>query len=389
MKPKHPPQPLYFDNAATTRRKPPAVYKAVADFAENLGVSNGRGAYRLGVEANALVFEARQALAQLLGIPRSDRLVFTKNATEAVNAALKGFLKSGDHVVVSGLEHNAVVRPLNRLKAERGIEWTSVTASESGRMNPYDFEAAILPKTKLVCLAHASNVLGTLAPAEEVGEICRRKGVAFLLDAAQTAGSVPIDVKKLNVDFLCVTGHKGLMGPTGTGALAVSPRFDPASLIEGGTGSNSDLEEQPGFWPDKFEAGTQNLWGLAGLRASAQFLLKQGVEAVRKKEEALTARFLEGIAGIPGLRAYGLPVGSKDRVAVVSLNLEGRDPAEVAYALDENWGVMVRAGLHCAPLAHKTLGTFPQGTVRFSFGYYNTESEIDKAVRALREVAKA
>ena len=389
MKPKHPPQLLYFDNAATTRRKPPAVYKAVADFATDLGVSNGRGAYKLGVEANALVFEARQALAQLLGIPRSDRLVFTKNATEAVNAALKGFLKPGDHVVVSGLEHNAVVRPLNRLKAERGIEWTAVTASESGRMNPYDFEEAIQPKTKLVCLAHASNVLGTLAPAEEVGEICRRKGVAFLLDAAQTAGSVPIDVKKLNVDFLCVTGHKGLMGPPGTGALAVSPRFDPVSLIEGGTGSNSDLEEQPAFWPDKFEAGTQNLWGLAGLRVSAQFLLKQGVEAVRKKEEDLTARFLEGIAGIPGLRAYGLPTGSKDRVAVVSLNLEGRDPAEVAYTLDENWGIMVRAGLHCAPLAHKTLGTFPKGTVRFSFGYYNTESEVDKAVRALRELAKA
>jgi cysteine desulfurase family protein len=379
---------IYLDTATTSRQKPPAVLKAVEAFARQNGASNARGSYGTAAESSRLLFETRQALARLFGVPRSERLVFTKNTTEAINVALKGYLKQGDHVVVSGLEHNAVMRPLHRLKAERHIDWTVVPASVTGRINPFDFETAITPRTRLVCMTHASNVCGTLTPAEEVGAICLRKKVAFLLDAAQTAGSIPINVKKLNVDFLCFPGHKGLLGPTGTGGLAVSPRFDLDPLIEGGTGSLSDSEDQPDLWPDKFESGTLNLWGLAGLKASVDYLLRQSVESVRKKETALMERFLNGVEGVPGIKTIGLPVGSKERTAVVSLRIEGKDPMETGYLLDERWGIQVRAGLHCAPLAHRSLGTLPSGTVRFSFGCFNTNAEVDKALKALAELAK-
>ena len=365
------------------------MLRAVETFARELGASHGRGSYRMAVESGRLLFETRQALAQLFNVPRSERLVFTKNTTEAINIVLKGYLKRGDHVVVSGLEHNAVMRPLAKLRAERGIEWTVVPASVTGRMNPFDFEAALKPQTRLVCMTHASNVCGTLAPAEEVGAICFKRNVAFLLDAAQTAGSIPLDVKKLNVDFLCFPGHKGLMGPPGTGGLAVSPRFDIDTLIEGGTGSLSDAEEQPDLWPDKFESGTLNLWGLAGLKASVEYLLKNGVESIRTRETALTKQFLWGAAGLKDLKISGLPAGSKERTAVVSLNLEGKDPLETAYHLDEKWGIQVRAGLHCAPLAHRSMGTHPAGTVRFSFGCFNTEAEVDRALRAIEELSKS
>jgi cysteine desulfurase family protein len=380
---------IYLDCAATTRQKPPQVLKAVAQFASQVGVSHGRGAYRPGIEANELIYGVRAALARLFNFQRSDRILYMKNVTEAINTVLKGFLKSGDHVVLSSLEHNALIRPLNKLKSDRGVDYTFVAANSLGRLNPYDFEKALKPNTKLVCLVHASNVTGTLSPVAEVGAMTSKKGIALLVDAAQTAGTVPIDMQALGIDFLAFTGHKGLMGPPGTGGLAVSPKWDLDSFIEGGTGSNSDKEEQPRQWPDKFESGTQNYWGLAGLRASVEFLLKTGVLAVRKKEEGLTAQFLREAEKVKGVKLYGLPSGSeKDRVAVVSLNIEGRDPSEVGYELDEKYGIMTRVGLHCAPLAHRTIGTYPTGTVRFSFGYYNTPTEVETAVKALREIAK-
>lgn len=380
---------IYLDCAATTRQKPPQVLKAVVKYSAEVGVSHGRGTYEAGIHANELVFETRQALGKLFNVPRLDRILYTKNVTEAVNMALKGFLKSGDHVALSSMEHNAVIRPLNKLKANRGIEYTIVPANSLGRLNPYDFEKALKPNTKLVCLVHASNVTGNLNPVEEVGAICAKKEVAFLVDAAQTAGVVPIDMKAMNIDFLCFTGHKGLMGPPGTGGLAVSPKWNLDSFIEGGTGSNSDKEEQPSQWPDKFESGTQNYWGLAGLKAAVDFLLKTSVQAVRRKEEALTGAFLKEVEKIKGVKIYGLPAGAeKERVGVVSLNIEGRDPSEVGFELDEKYGIMTRVGLHCAPLAHRTIGTHPIGTVRFSFGYYNKPVEIEKAVKALKEMAK-
>ncbi len=390
MKKKKAPKPIYFDCAATTRQKPPQVIKAVTLFANEVGVSHGRGTYKPGIEANELVYGTRAALAKLFHIQRSDRILYMKNVTEGINTALKGFLKSGDHVVLSGLEHNAVIRPLNKLKASRGIEYSIVPANSLGRLNPYDFEKALKPNTKMICLTHASNVTGNLSPVVEVGALCSKKGIAFLVDAAQTAGVVPIDAQALNIDFLAFTGHKGLMGPPGTGGLAVSSKWNLDSFIEGGTGSNSDSEEQPQQWPDKFESGTQNYWGLAGLKAAVDFLLKTSVMAIRKKEEALTVQFLKEVEGIKGLKLLGLPAGAeKERVAVVSLNIEGRDPSEVGYELDEKYGIMTRVGLHCAPLAHRTIGTYPIGTVRFSFGFYNTEKEIETAIKALKEIAKA
>jgi cysteine desulfurase family protein len=389
MPPKRPKTPVYLDAATTSRLKPPTVLRAVETFARKNGSSSGRGSHADALAVNRLLFDTRQALARLLGVPRSERLVFTKNTTEAINIALKGFLRRGDHVVLSGLEHNALVRPLRRLKGELNIGWTVVPASSTGRLNPFDFEAAIQERTRLVCLNHASNVCGTLAPAAEVGAICLKKKVAFLLDAAQTAGSVSIDAQKLGVDFLCFPGHKALMGPPGTGGLAVSQRVDLEPLLEGGTGSASDSEEQPDLWPDKFESGTLNLWGLAGLRASVDFLLRHGVETLRKREQVLTDRFLAGLERLPKVKVFGLPRGSRERVAVVSLLLEGKDPMETAYQLDERYGIQTRAGLHCAPLAHKALGTFPTGTVRFSFGALNTPAEVDKALKALGELTKA
>ena len=378
-----------MDAAATSRQKPPQVLKALVDYATQVGVSHGRGAYGKGLAANGMVYGARAALGKLLGVTRTDRILFTKNVTEALNTALKGFLKPGDHVVLSGLEHNAVIRPLNKLKQGRGVDYTVVSANAHGRLNPYDFEKALTPSTKLVCLTHASNVTGGLSPIAEVGEICAKKGVAFLVDAAQTAGAVPIHMEGLKIDFLAFTGHKGLMGPPGTGGLIVSPRVDLDSFIEGGTGSNSDQETQPTQWPDKFESGTQNYWGLAGLKAAVEFLLKTSVQKVRRHEEALTAQFLKEAQKIQGLKLYGLPGDATTaRVAVVSLNVEGRDPAELAYELDERFGIMTRAGLHCAPLAHRTIGTYPTGTVRLSFGYYNSPKEIDKALVALKEITK-
>lgn len=381
------PKPVYFDSAATTRQKPPQVLKAVVEYAQNVGVSHGRGTYRSGIRANELIFSTRSALAQLFHIQRMDRILYMKNITEAINTALKGFLKSGDHVVLSGMEHNAVIRPLNKLKATRGIDYTLVAANNAGRLNPYDFEQVFKENTKLVCLTHASNVTGTLTPVEEVGALCAKRNIAFLVDTAQTAGTVPIDMKAMNIDFLAFTGHKGLMGPPGTGGLAVSAKWNLDSFIEGGTGSNSDKEEQPQQWPDKFESGTQNYWGLAGLKAGVDFLLKTSVQAVRRKEAALTKIFLTEAGKMKGIKLYGLSAGAEeDRVGVVSLNIQGRDPSEVSFELDEKYGIMTRSGLHCAPLAHKTIGTYPIGTVRFSFGYYNTEKEVEKAVKALKAI---
>jgi cysteine desulfurase family protein len=380
---------IYLDCAATTRQKPPQVLKALVQYASEVGVSHGRGTYRPGLQANELVFSTRQSLSKLFNAPKMDRILFTKNVTEAINMTLKGFLKSGDHVLLSNMEHNALIRPLNKLKATAGIDYSLVPANNLGRLNPYDFEQALKSTTKLVCLVHASNVSGNLNPISEVGALCAKRGLAFLVDAAQTAGVVPIDMQAMNIDFLCFTGHKGPMGPTGTGGLAVSPRRNLDSLIEGGTGSNSDKEEQPTQWPDKFESGTQNYWGLAGLKGAVDFLLKTTVQAVQRKEQELTAQFLKEIEKMKRIKLYGLPYGAeKERVAVVSINIEGKDPSEVGYELDEKYGIMTRVGLHCAPLAHRNIGTYPIGTVRFSFGYYNTQKEIEKALKALKEISE-
>ncbi|HHY93141.1 MAG TPA: aminotransferase class V-fold PLP-dependent enzyme, partial [Firmicutes bacterium] len=309
------------------------------------------------------------------------------NCTDALNMALKGVLKPGDHVVTSALEHNSILRPLEGLRERGVITYTVVPASPVGELDPADFARAVRPDTRLIAVTHASNVIGSVTPLAEVGAVARQAGTLFLVDAAQTAGVLPIDVQALGIDLLAFAGHKGLLGPMGTGGLYVRPSLELASWREGGTGSRSELTTQPDFYPDHLEAGTPNTPGIAGLNAGLDFILKTGLEAIQEKEQALSARLHGGLAAIPGVKLYGSPDLTR-RVAVLSFTLDGRDNAEIAVHLDRQYGIMSRPGLQCAPLAHQALGTFPEGTVRLSLGYFNTEEEVDQAIRAIAALAK-
>ncbi|MBI5442662.1 MAG: aminotransferase class V-fold PLP-dependent enzyme [Deltaproteobacteria bacterium] len=375
---------IYLDNAASTHPKPESVYQAV-DEALRIGANPGRSGHRVALEAARLVFETRSSLAELLGVADSSRIVFTLNATYALNQALKGSLVAGDHVVTTTMEHNSVLRPLHQL-ARSGVERTLVEADREGRVAPAALERALRPNTRLVVLNHASNVCGTLQDAAAVGELCRRKGLLFLLDASQTAGALPLDVHDLGVHLLAAPGHKGLLGPQGTGFLYVAPGVELAPTVEGGTGNLSELRTMPEELPEALEPGTLNAPGIAGLGAGVRWLLERGVGAVRRAEEELLRYVLPELARIPGLILYG-PAEAESRVAVVSFNLEGRDGAHVGFALDEVYGIAVRVGLHCAPDAHGSLGSLPQGSVRASFGPFNTLKDAEALVRALRELA--
>lgn len=377
---------IYLDNAATSYPKPEAVYEAVEYYLRHLGASSGRGAYRRALEADNLVYQARKLLGRLFNIKDVSRIVFTANITESLNLALKGLLKSGDHVITSQIEHNAMWRPLKLLERERGIRISVISCPEGGPLDPGELEQAICPETRLVAINHASNVIGTLMPVEEVGKICRRHDIPLLLDAAQTAGVYSIDVETSDIALLAFTGHKGLLGPTGTGGLYVAPGIMLNPLKEGGTGGESLPEHMPLHLPDRFEAGTLNVAGIAGLGAAARFILEQGVERIRAREQSLTEFALERLKEIPGLTLYG-PQNAKDRVAVFSFNLYDIAPEEVAYVLDEVYEIMVRCGLHCAPQAHRCIGTVEHGTVRVSPGFFNTEEDIETLVKALYEIA--
>lgn len=380
---------IYLDNAATSWPKPPEVIRAMVRFMEEVGANPGRSAHRLSVEAARVLYEAREALADLFHIPDPLRIVFCPNATEAINLALKGLLRPGDHAITSSMEHNAVMRPLRALERE-GVELTVVLCSPEGFLDPADLEGAIRPNTRLVVLNHASNVVGTILPVAEAGEIARRHGLLLLVDAAQTAGAYPIDVEAAKIDLLAFTGHKSLFGPMGTGGLYIGERvnleeFEP--LKRGGTGSRSELEEQPNFLPDMCESGTPNAVGIAGLLAGVRFVLERGMEEIRRHEVELAQRLIEGLSAIPGVTVYGGHDAHR-QTATVSFNIEGLSPSEVGLRLDEEYGILCRVGLHCAPAAHKTIGTFPKGTVRFGLGYFNTPEEVERAVEAVREMAK-
>jgi len=390
MSPSLPPpsRAIYFDNAATSWPKPLEVIQAMVRFIEEVGANPGRSAHRLSVEASRIVYEAREALAELFHVRDPLRIVFCSNATEAINLALKGLLRAGDHVVTSSMEHNAVMRPLRALERE-GVEVTVVLCSPEGFLDPADLEEAIKPNTKLFVLNHASNVVGTILPVAEAGGIARRHGLLLLVDAAQTAGALPIDVEADGVDLLAFTGHKSLLGPMGTGGLYIGERvalseFEP--LKRGGTGSRSELEEQPEFLPDKFESGTLNAVGIAGLLAGVRFILERGVDEIRRHEVELTQKLIEGLLAIPGVTVYG-GHDARRQTATVSLNIRGLSPSEVGLRLDEEYGILCRVGLHCAPAAHKTIGTFPNGTVRFGLGYFNTMEEVERAIKAVEEIA--
>jgi cysteine desulfurase / selenocysteine lyase len=381
---------IYFDNAATSWPKPAQVGQAMLKFLDEVGANPGRSGHRLSVEAARTVYKAREATAEIFHAPDPLRVIFTANATESLNLALYGFLRPGDHVVTSSMEHNAVMRPLRHL-ARQGVELTVVPCATDGSLEPAQIEAALQDNTVLIVMTHASNVTGTLLPVRQAGEIALRKDVLLLTDEAQTAGAHPLDMQADHIDLLAFTGHKSLYGPTGTGGLVLgsrvdSERIDP--LRRGGTGSRSELEEQPDFLPDKFECGTANAVGLAGLQASIRWVQERSVEEIRDQEQTLCQRLIDGLADIPGISLYGSQDAS-ERTAVVSFNIKEMEPSEVGLRLDEENDILCRVGLHCAPAAHRTIHTFPSGTVRFSLGAFNTEDQIDQALRAVQQLARS
>jgi cysteine desulfurase family protein len=374
----------YFDNAATTYPKPEAVYREMERFAREVGGSAGRSGHRRAVEAGRTVYAAREAMARLMNAPDPLRIAFTKNATEAINLAIWGLVRPGDHVVTTSIEHNSVMRPL-AAAGSVGVEHSVVRCAPDGRLEPSDLEAALREETALVVINHASNVAGTIMPLADVADITRRRGVRLLVDAAQTAGRLPIDVDSCGIDLLAFTGHKELFGPQGTGGLFIGEGVDLAPLCYGGTGSHSTEFEQPREAPDRYESGTLNAMGLAGLGEGARFIAATGVDEIRRHELGLLERLLDGLRSIPGLATYG-PRETGARVAIVPLTIEGFSPPELAELLDTRYAIAVRAGLHCSPAAHGTLGTLETGALRVSLSYLNTADEVDYLVDSLREI---
>lgn len=379
---------VYLDNAATSFPKPESVYDAVNHYFRYCGGSPGRGSHRKARQGEAVVMETRNALAQLFHIQDPTRVILTSNSTESLNLVLRGVLRPHDHVVISDLEHNAVVRPLWKLRESLGIRVSIVESDHEGFINPASVENKMTEQTRLVCCVHANNVLGTIQPVAEIGRIARAHGSLFLVDASQSAGALPIDVEDMNVDLLAFTGHKGLLGPPGTGGLFVREGVRVEPLKRGGTGVLSETLEPPDVMPDGYEAGTFNTLGLAGLNAGVAFIQQTGVEQIRAHEAALNARFMDQVRSIPGVRLYG-PLDARRKVGITLLNLDPLDPADVGRILDRRYSVMVRAGLHCSALSHRKLGTEGHGAVRFSFGYFATTAEVDQSVQALQEIARA
>lgn len=378
---------IYLDNAASSWPKPDATWQAMEHFMRNIGANPGRSGHRLSIEAGRILMDAREALAELFGAEDPLRIVFTRNATESLNLAIRGLLRAGDHCITSSMEHNSVMRPLRALE-KRGVNVTIISCSSKGELDPQEIEKAIQSNTRLIVITHASNVTGTLMPIDEVGKIARTYGVFFCIDAAQTAGAYPISVEEMHIDLLAFTGHKSLYGPQGIGGLYIRKGLEKElePLMRGGTGSRSEFQEQPDFMPDKYESGTPNTVGIAGLGAGARFILAQGVVQIRAKEQALTRILIEGLQSIPGTSVYGSRDAER-QVAIVSFNIAGLTPSEITMELDEEFGIMSRPGLHCAPAAHQTINTFPQGTVRLSAGYFTTEEEIASSLEAVGSIA--
>jgi cysteine desulfurase family protein len=376
---------IYLDNAATSFPKPAEVAEAMADFLTHAAGNPGRSGHSLALGAQAVVADTRRLLAALFGIQDPARLAFTLNATDALNLAMWGLLRGGDRVVTTGVEHNAVARPLFAL-AQRGVDVVRLPGAPDGTLDLDDLERELRSApTRLVVMTHASNVCGAIQPIREAAELAHHHGALILIDAAQSAGVLPIDVQQQSIDLLAFAGHKGLLGPTGTGGLYVAPGVRLTPMRQGGTGTRSEELGQPEEMPDALESGTVNTVGIAGLGAALRVLRATGIEAVRARESALTARLLAGLHEIGGVTVHG-PGDLSQTVAVVSVTLRGWEPVDVSAALDSAFGIAVRAGLHCAPQAHRTLGTFPLGTVRLAPGHSTTDDEIDQTLAALREL---
>lgn len=373
---------IYCDNAATTYPKPPAVYDAVMHYMRDIGVSPGRSNHALTHNADTIVFETREKCAALFNVADSSRIVFTLNATESINTALFGLLKPGDRVAVTSMEHNAVMRPLHRLVQERGIEVVQLPCNSHGVLSLEALETALKTDLKLVVINHASNICGTIQPLDTISAIVHAHNTLLLVDAAQSAGSLPLDVQKTHIDLLAFSGHKGLYGPQGTGGLYISDELVLTPLKFGGTGSKSDSGEQPNFLPDAFESGTLNAPGIAGLGAGIDFITRQTIPSIRQHGIDLTRHFLDEARTISALTIHGASV-PETMLPTISLTIAGKDPGVCARQLNDEFGICCRMGLHCAPMAHQTLGTFPNGTLRFSFGCFNTHSDIDAVISAL------
>lgn len=381
-------QTIYLDNAATSFPKPAGVSARMKEYMDSVGATINRSVYGAAQDAGLVTLRLRERLARLFSFPeKPTHVILTPGATAGLNFILKGFLRSGDHCLVSSMEHNAVMRPLLQLQ---GVEFDRIPCDSEGRLDPAAMLPLIRPNTRLCVMAHGSNVCGTVQDAATVGTICAEHGIAFALDAAQTAGHIPIDFQALHLSALCVPGHKGLLGPSGIGALLLRDDFAHAltPLLAGGTGSASDSEYLPDYLPDHFESGTPNLPGIYGFEEALRFIEETGIDALRAHELELTARFLEGLRTIPNLRLCGTEDLSR-RVGVISVDFTQADNAEAAFRLESEFGILTRCGLHCAPSAHKTLGTFPQGTVRFSLGFSSTAADVNAALAALRAISEA
>lgn len=382
---------IYLDNAATSFPKPPEVADAVYDYMTKVGANINRGGYEAAYDLEGLVFETREMLKDMFGGTDCKNVVFTKNVTESLNVVLKGFLKPGDHVLCSSMEHNAVMRPLVQLEG-LGVQFDRVPANSNGELETDKFESMIKPNTKAIVMTHASNLVGTINPIAEVGQLAKKHGLKLIVDAAQTAGVFPIDMHSMNIDALCFTGHKSLLGPQGIGGFILTEDMIDLiyPILSGGTGSISHTEEVPDFMPDKFEPGTMNLPGIVGLNAALKWINARGMDSIREHELMLTERFLDGLAPLEEsglIKIYGLK-GIEGRAPVVSIQTLNTDCADAAFRLDSEYGIATRVGLHCAPAAHKTIGTYPVGTLRFSFGVFNTEAEVDAAIRALCDICR-
>ncbi len=377
---------VYLDNGSTSFPKAPGVGQAMLEYIENVGCNVNRGGYRSSYSLSEKLLETREQLGDFFGFDRESNVVFTPNVTFSLNYVIHGMLRHGDRLVISSMEHNAVARPAEAARL-RGVDLGMAKCDETGCLDLEDFEKQITTETKAVVMLHGSNVCGSVMPVQEVGKLCKERGVFFIVDAAQTAGVFPIHMKEMNINGLAFTGHKGLLGPQGIGGLLLDEELAQAisPIIDGGTGSRSDSITMPDFMPDKLEPGTMNLPGILGLSAALDYVMKKGVDNIRAEELKLTRSFMAAFENHSAIRVVG-PGAEEERCPIVSLDFADRDNAEVAFRLDNEFGIMTRCGLHCAPLAHQTLKTFPQGTVRFAFGHWNTEEEVAYAVDAIERI---
>lgn len=376
----------YMDNAATSYPKPESVYQVVDHFNRYMGGNPGRGSNQQSIQAGSMLLDTRESLARLFHIEDSSNIAFTANVTESLNIGLKGFLRPGDHVITSSMEHNAVARPLFVLQRQ-GIEWTQVACAQDGSLDPEDLRRAIKKNTRMICILHASNLTGTIMPIHEIGIIAHNAGLTFMVDAAQTAGVLPINVVQDKIGMLAFTGHKGLLGPQGTGGIYIDPEISIKPLKEGGTGSLSEYLEQPNLMPDMLESGTLNSPGIAGLGAGVKFIFDQGIDRIRSHEQNLTSQLIDGLSQIKGIKIYGSNDSGR-QTAVLAFNLAGMDCGELSSSLDYEYGIITRSGLHCAPLAHHTIGTLQSGSCRLSPGCFTSQEDITYVLQAIDQLAQ-